>query len=247
MSRIIVFSAVIFTALLTAFFAASPSQTPRTGYAPMAGKLFSSAEKPQQADIETILGIPAVRIKTPQTEKKGATILRGKHRETLGAKRLKAKQRSPKQAEKVLPKARAEDKADVTGFKNRNALPQYVTEDIIQTFEDDLSKYPLKKSETQEGVSLRLIALENLDKMFIVKIAVDNRTGEDFFVKGFEAKAGGLRLEERSLFGVLVEARKNREGYILLAKPKKGARICLELKEDGGKRRAIKIYMDCPL
>jgi hypothetical protein len=256
MNRIVFFSGAALTAILAGFFVLSERESPKTSYAPLSDILLDEPKEPRQTRLSPIFGIPAAPPKIQQSMKKNNKRLPKEHQKTSRSQKPKAGRGSPAHGRagsktpdivSPLPSKTAVQADIASAFKNREALPQYVTEGIIHTFENDLSKYPLKKSETRKGVTLRLIALENLGKMFVVKLAVDNRTNKDFFIKDFKAASRGRLLEELPLFGVLVEAEMSREGYLLLENPGQDARIKIDLNEDGGGKRAITIDMDCPL
>lgn len=117
--------------------------------------------------------------------------------------------------------------------------PDYALEDIADRFENDESKFPLDRSTEAEGMTLRLVGLEKLPAMYVLKIAVVNSTPMDFFVKAFSVVAGGQILSSRPIFRILVEPQRTREGYVLFERPQAGASVKIILKEDGGKNRSL--------
>jgi hypothetical protein len=119
-------------------------------------------------------------------------------------------------------------------------------DNIAQKFENDPTKYPLDRSRKMEGVTLTLLAVGRLDRLFVLKVAVDNDTDADFFVKGFSLQAGGADLGSRSSFRILVEPRRSRTGYVLFGQPQPGAAVKIKLKEDGGKGLAIEMPVPYP-
>ena len=125
--------------------------------------------------------------------------------------------------------------------QDQGDIPQYALEDIMEAFEKDPSKYPLKEAKTVEGITFRLSGLERKDKMFVLKAAIDNETGSDFFVKDFKIRSSGRILASQSLFRIIVESHSLREGYVLFENPEAGARVDIELREDGGNGRSINL------
>jgi hypothetical protein len=123
---------------------------------------------------------------------------------------------------------------------------EYVLEDIADRFESDESKFPLDRSADAGGVALRLIGLEKLPAMFVLKIAVINSADADFFVKGFAIEAGKQILSNRSSFRILVEPNRTREGYVLFERPPGGAIVHIKLKEDGGRGRTLEMAIPYP-
>jgi hypothetical protein len=126
------------------------------------------------------------------------------------------------------------------------ATPEYALEDIADRFEGDESKFPLDRSVDAGGLALHLIGLEKLPAMFVLKIAVVNSADADFFVKGFAVEAGNQDLSSRSIFRILVEPRRTREGYVLFERPPAGSDVHIKLKEDGGKGRALDMAIPYP-
>jgi hypothetical protein len=126
------------------------------------------------------------------------------------------------------------------------APPEYALEDIADRFESDESKFPLDRSTEAGGVALHLIGLEKLPAMFVLKVAVVNSGDADFFVKEFAVKVGNQILSSRSDFRVLVEPQRTREGYVLFERPPSGSNVRINLKEDGGKGRALETAIPYP-
>lgn len=118
-------------------------------------------------------------------------------------------------------------------------VQEYTMQDLIDGFESDPSRYPLDRSVRSDGISLTLEGLQRREKLFVLKVAVANGMGDDFFVKDFTVRAGATVLGSRSLFRILVESRRVREGYVVFQKPPSGAAVQIKLKEDGGKGRVI--------
>ncbi|MDE2425917.1 MAG: hypothetical protein KGO96_08440 [Elusimicrobia bacterium] len=118
-------------------------------------------------------------------------------------------------------------------------VQEYTMQDLIDGFESDPSRYPLDRTVRSDGISLTLEGLQRREKLFVLKVAVANGTDDDFFVKDFTVRAGATVLGSRSLFRILVESQRVREGYVVFEKPPSGAAVQIKLKEDGGKGRVI--------
>jgi len=117
-------------------------------------------------------------------------------------------------------------------------VPQYALENVADRYEADESKFPLDRTATSAGVTLSLIGLERVEKAFVLKVAVANTSAEDFFVKGFAVTAG-QELGIHSIFRLMVESGRTRDGYVMFSKPQTGAVVHIKLQEDGGKGRAL--------
>lgn len=118
-------------------------------------------------------------------------------------------------------------------------LQQYTMQDLIDGFESDPSRYPLDRTVKSDGMALTLEGLQRREKVFVLKVAVANSTEGDFYIKEFAVRAGATILGSRSLFRILVEPRRVREGYVVFEKPLPGAAVKIKLEEDGGKGRAV--------
>lgn len=118
-------------------------------------------------------------------------------------------------------------------------VQQYTMQELVDGFESDPSRYPLDRTVRSDGVALTLEGLQRREKLFVLKVAVANGTDADFFIKDFTVRAGATVLGSRSLFRILVEPQRVREGYVVFEKPQAGAVVQIKLKEDGGKGRSI--------
>ncbi len=267
MNRIIFVSALVLTALLAGAFILASRPRPRTDYLAHAGPLMSlRAAPPQTANLD-ILGLLAPKADKPKLAEH-AKATRGKAhppRPKHAHKRPGNNQHRPDEKLKKMP-VQAGNKKTIPSPKPQTSgarkisddpnddgdLPRYLTEDIIEAFDKDPSKYFIRELSERENIVLKLIALENLDRVFVLKIAVDNKSRTDFFVKDFTARSGKRTLGVRSLFRVLVEAGKTSAGYLLIqkpqgGKPKKDAPIEITLREEGGERRSLRISIGEPL
>ncbi|MDE2141197.1 MAG: hypothetical protein KGJ84_02130 [Elusimicrobia bacterium] len=119
-------------------------------------------------------------------------------------------------------------------------VQQYSAQDLIDAYESDPALYPLEKTARVDGISLTLEGLERREGISVLKVGVANATDADFFIKDFTVRGGATVLGSRSLFRILVEPGRVREGYVVFQKPQTGAAVQLALKEDGGKGRVIK-------
>ena len=127
-----------------------------------------------------------------------------------------------------------------------DAIPDYKLQELEERFEADAAKYPLGRTVRTGGVTLTLVALERLDKLCVLKISVVNESAKDFFVRRFAVLAGSLELQSRTLFRVLVEPRREREGYLVFKRPEPGSAVHVVLKEDSGKARAFDAPVSYP-
>jgi hypothetical protein len=118
-------------------------------------------------------------------------------------------------------------------------LQQYAMQELIDGFESDPSKYPLERTVRTDGVALTLEGLQRREKLVVLKVAISNGNDADFFIKDFTVRAGATILGSRSLFRILVEPQRVREGYVVFEKPPSGAAVQIKLKEDGGKGRSL--------
>ena len=118
-------------------------------------------------------------------------------------------------------------------------VQQYTMQDLIDGFESDPSRYPLDKSVRSDGITLTLEGLQRRGKLFVLKVSIANGADGDFFIKDFTVRANSTILGSRSLFRILVEPQRVREGYVVFEQPQSGAAVQLTLKEDSGKGRAV--------
>ncbi|MDD5657024.1 MAG: hypothetical protein PHF00_07200 [Elusimicrobia bacterium] len=112
-------------------------------------------------------------------------------------------------------------------------------DDLAMRFEADPAKYPLDRRKTQGGITFSLAAIGREGSLFVLKVAVANDTDADFFIAGFTVQAGRSELAARSLFRILVEPRRTREGYVMFGRPSSQSAVKITLKEDGGRGSAV--------
>ena len=160
-----------------------------------------------------------------------------------------AVQRSPAETHPTpapTPSTGTAPSAPATPRATAAATPDYALEDIADRFENDESKFPLDRSTEAGGVTLHLVGLEKLPAMYVLKIAVVNSAEADFFIKGFTITTGSQILSSRPIFRILVEPQRTREGYVMFERPQAGAKVKINLKEDGGKGRSLETAIPYP-
>ena len=237
--------APILTAVLAAGFLAPSDSGAKTVYDPVNGKTWSmrppdaAASVPSPAVVVVSTAAPAAPpVPVAKSEPPPAEVRRKRIRHTANRARAVRVVRPPAISSGTAPAA--SDSQDSGG------VPDYALDDIADRFEADESKFPLDRSTVAGEVTLRLVGLEKLPAMFVLKIAVDNFAGADFFVKGFTVKAGNQILSSRSVFRILVEPQQTREGYVLFEKPQAGTIVQIILTEDGGKGRSLETTIPYP-
>lgn len=126
------------------------------------------------------------------------------------------------------------------------AAPQELSADLIRdAFDAEPSKFPLDAKAVSERVVLRLVGLCRWQGRYIVKVAVGNQDGGDFFVKELAAYDGAEYVTVKGYFRLLVEPGRTREGYIVFS-PRVGAQVKIKLKEDREKGRLIEVPVQYP-
>ncbi len=121
----------------------------------------------------------------------------------------------------------------------------YQPDMIRDAFEAELSKFPLDDKTANAKVLLRLEGLCRWQGHFILKVAVENQTGSDFFVKELSAYDGSAFVTLKSYFRLLVEPGRTRVGYVLFdAAP--GEKVKLTLKEDRENGRVLEVPVRYP-
>lgn len=245
------------TLVLAVAFLTGSGPSSKTAYEAISGKAWSM----RQPETATTPTAPAVAVSSvvvvtapvaPPAPRHAAqaakTVTRRHHRE---AARVPVNAARPVSAEvhPVAPSTAAAPAAPAAPgptARPSSTPPDYVLEDIGDRFENDESKFPLDRSTDAGGVALRLVGLEKLPTMYVLKLAVVNTTATDFFVKTFTVVAGGQILSSRPIFRILVEPQRTREGYVLFEKPLAGASVRVNLKEDGGKGRSLEMAIPYP-
>jgi len=117
---------------------------------------------------------------------------------------------------------------------------------VSARYENDLSKYPLDKSAAQGPIVLRLQGLSRNDSRCILKVAVTNRSDEDFFVRDLVVRDGRDILVAKSYVRLFVEPGRTREGFVVFDKPRSGADVHIALKEDREKGRVVELPVPYP-
>ena len=249
--------ALALTIALVAAFLIPDNLGTRTVYDPVGGKAWSMRQPDTTA---TVAAAAVVSVSTAAPASAPPTIAKQASRPArAAAKRLRlaasmkkaradAAARLALTQQEVRPAVSSSTAPSAVVFTPAvtAATPEYALEDIADRFESDESKFPLDRSVNAGGAALRLIGLEKLPTMFVLKIAVVNSADADFFVKGFAVEAGNQDLSSRSIFRILVEPRRTREGYVLFERPPAGSGVHIKLKEDGGKGRALDMAIPYP-
>ncbi len=249
------------TLILAGTFLAGSGQTSKTAYEAISGKAWSMRQ-PETAITPTtpavavssvvVVTAPVAPPAPPHAARAAKTLARRHRREAarvlVNAARPVSAEVHPASAS-VAPStatALAAPAAPGPAARPSSTPPDYALEDIADRFENDESKFPLDRSTDAGGVALRLVGLEKLPTMYVLKLAVVNTTATDFFVKTFTVAAGGQFLSSRPIFRILVEPQRTREGYVLFEKPLAGASVRVNLKEDGGKGRSLEMAIPYP-
>lgn len=120
-------------------------------------------------------------------------------------------------------------------------LDRYTVQELIDGYESDPSRYPMGRTVRSGSLALTLEGLELRDKLCVLKVSVANSGGVDAFLKEFAVRTRAGVLASRSIFRILVEAARSREGYVVFVTPPSGAAVQIRLKEDGGKGRSIEM------
>lgn len=116
---------------------------------------------------------------------------------------------------------------------------------VRDAFEGDLSRFPLDVQATKDKVTLRLVGVCRWQGHYIVRVAIDNQTDADLFIKELSAYDGSTFVTIKSYFRLFVEAGRSREGHVLFdATP--GSKIKLRLKEDREGGRTIEAPVRYP-
>lgn len=249
-------------ALAVAFLLPDNSGT-KTSYEPLGGKEWSMMQ-PEAPAVATTAAAAAVSVSTVAAAAASSSSALITKQPTRPAKGIAKRPRRAALTKKALAATQAahldEAHLEVRPAISSSAAPsgvvpvipgsvsaqEYVLEDVADRFESDESKFPLDRSADAGGVALRLIGLEKLPAMFVLKIAVVNSADADFFVKGFAIEAGKQILSNRSSFRILVEPNRTREGYVLFERPPGGSIVHIKLKEDGGRGRSLEMAIPYP-
>lgn len=116
---------------------------------------------------------------------------------------------------------------------------------IRDAFEGSDSKYPMDTRSAADRVTLRLAGICRWRGHYVVKVAVGNQSGSDFFVRELSAYDGSDYITIKSYFRLLVEPGRSREGFVLFD-ARSGAQVKLKLKEDRENGRALELPVRYP-
>lgn len=117
---------------------------------------------------------------------------------------------------------------------------------VSDRFENDLSKYSLDRSAAQGPITFRLLGLSRNSGRYVLKVAVTNRSDDDFFVRDFVLRDGRDILAAKSYFRLFVEPGRTREGFVVFDRPRNGADVHIALKEDREKGRVVEMPVPYP-
>ena len=127
------------------------------------------------------------------------------------------------------------------------ASPAPETADSVgEIYENDPAKYSLDAGASQGSISLRLRGLSRSGGRYILKVAVTNRGGDDFFLREFVLRDGRDIIGSKSLVRLFVEPGRTREGFVVFEKPRTGAAVHVELKEDRENGRGVELPVPYP-
>lgn len=127
------------------------------------------------------------------------------------------------------------------------AAPAPETADSVgEAYENDPAKYSMDASAAQGAVILRLRGLSRAGGRYVLKVAVTNRGGDDFFVREFALRDGQDVIGSKSLVRLFVEPGRTREGFVVFEKPRNGAAVHVALKEDKEKGRVVELAVPYP-
>jgi hypothetical protein len=117
---------------------------------------------------------------------------------------------------------------------------------VADRYENEPAKYSLEASAADGPVTLRLRGMSRSSNRFILKVAVTNRGGEDFFVRDFTVRDGPDVIGSKSFIRLFVEPGRTREGFVVFEKPRAGAAVHVALKEDREKGRTVGMSVPYP-
>ncbi|UPT75000.1 MAG: hypothetical protein M0D55_04610 [Elusimicrobiota bacterium] len=127
------------------------------------------------------------------------------------------------------------------------ATPAAETVDSVgEIYANDPAKYSLDASAVQGSIALRLRGMSRSGGRHILKVAVTNRGGDDFFVREFVLRDGQEVIGSKSLVRLFVEPGRTREGFVVFEKPRTGAAVHVALKEDKEKGRVVEVAVPYP-
>jgi len=124
--------------------------------------------------------------------------------------------------------------------------PPETADFVAESYENDPAKYPMDRSVSREEIALSLRGLSRQRGRYILKVAIDNGGGEDFFVKEFSLRSGPTTLTAKSFFRLFVEPGRSREGFVVFDAPRSGADVHVVLKEDREKGRVLELPVPYP-
>jgi hypothetical protein len=112
---------------------------------------------------------------------------------------------------------------------------------VAEDYDNDPSKYPMERNVVQGPITLSLCGLSRSKSPIILKVAVTNQGGEDFFIKELTVRDGPHFLASKFYVRLFVEPGRTREAYITFDRPHAGADVHVALKEDRENGRVVEL------
>jgi hypothetical protein len=234
--------ALALTAVLAAAFLipGRSNQAAATLYVRMEGKTLTLQENPTKTPS------PTISIEAPIAPRPApASPLKKSHKKKLSPRfAAPAIPTMPAAGVSVTPPAASATPPAVPAAAS--PASSYTLEAIVEKYESDPSIYSLDRTIKADDMTLTLLGLERRTEFFVLKLAVTNDSGSDFYVKDFVVQASGKTMVSKFFFRILVESQRNREGYVIFEKPRPGAAVQIQLKEETGKGRTLKAQIPYP-
>ena len=137
--------------------------------------------------------------------------------------------------------------AEKTPEASAPAVSRPVTFDsVAEDYDNDPSKYPMERNVVQGSITLNLCGLSRSKSLTILKVAVTNQGGDDFFIKELTVRDGQRLLTSTFYVRLFVEPGRTREAYITFDRPHAGADVHVALKEDRENGRAVELAVPYP-
>jgi hypothetical protein len=219
--------------------AAAPAATGAPGGGTETWGLVAQAVRQRYTPIEANALLSRVQSLTKTPEAPGKAAER--------AVEAKARKRAAQAAPAVVAVSSAAPKAETNPQAIAPAAPAPETADSVgEAYENDSAKYALDAVAASGPISLRLRGLSRTGGRYILKLAVTNRGGDDFFVREVVLRDGQEVVGSKSFLRLFVEPGRTREGLVVFEKPRTGAVVHVALKEDREKGRLIELAVPYP-
>lgn len=173
----------------------------------------------------------------------------GKDKEAQGKRALRrdrAKTRKPLTSTTAVSTSTVTSKPEAAVSVPVTAPASETADVVSERYENDSAKYSLDTTAAQGSVALRLQGLSRDGGRYLLKVAVTNRGGDDFFVREFTLRDGHEIIGSKSFIRLFVEPGRTREGFVVFEKPRTGAAVYVALKEDREKGRVIELPVPYP-